>query len=492
MARRRQSKRQGQRTAPAVRLAVPIVQSGPPAARSGYDAAQTTEDNRRHWANADSLSAAAANSLDVRKRVRERARYEVANNCYLNGMVQTLANDCIGTGPRLQMLTDDATLNDRIEELFSNWAREIHLAAKLRTMRYAKAVDGEVFAVLTTNNLLESPIKLDLQLMECDRVTSPWVAMATDEVDGIRFDAFGNPISYCIFRSHPGDLTGDLTFDWQQAEYVIHWFKSVRPGQQRGISEIMPALPLSAILRRYTIAVLEAAETAANFAAVLQTDAPADAIDDEDDPSQAAAPWSLIELERRMATVLPEGWKLGQMTAQQPTTTYPEFKREIINEMARCVLMPRNIAAGDSSDYNYASGRLDHQGYFKAKRVEQDDGEEWVVDRIQAAWLREALARGLPLLTGRVPHTWFWDGTEHVDPLKEAKAQEARLKNNTTTLADEHGRQGNDWQKKLRQRAIEKAEVKRLEKEYDISFAEQPAGQARPEPDNEDDTGDEQ
>jgi len=259
--------------APVVRMAVAarlpkacggqVVRSGPPMVRpmirGGYDAAQTTDDNRRHWANADSLSAAAANSLDVRKRVRERARYEVANNCYLNGMVQTLANDCIGTGPRLQMLTDDAALNDRIEERFSDWAREIHLAAKLRTMRYAKAVDGEVFAVLTTNKMLTSPIKLDLQLVECDRVTSPWLAMASNDVDGIRFDAFGNPISYCIFRSHPGDLTGDLTFDWQSAEYVIHWFKSTRPGQQRGISEIMPALPLSAILRRYTIAVLEAA-----------------------------------------------------------------------------------------------------------------------------------------------------------------------------------------------------------------------------------------
>jgi len=459
-----------------------------PMIRGGYDAAQTTDDNRRHWANADSLSAAAANSLDVRKKVRERARYEVANNCYLNGMVQTLANDCIGTGPRLQMLTDDAALNDRIEELFSDWAREVHLAAKLRTMRHAKAVDGEVFAVLTTNKLLESPIKLDLQLVECDRVTSPWLAMTATDVDGIRFDVFGNPIEYCVFRSHPGDLTGDLTFDWQSAEYVIHWFKSTRPGQQRGISEIMPALPLSAILRRYTIAVLEAAETAANFAAVLQTDAPADAIDDAEDPAVTpATPWSLIELERRMATVLPEGWKLGQMTAQQPTTTYPEFKREIINEMARCVLMPRNIAAGDSSDYNYASGRLDHQGYFKAKRVEQDDGEEWVVDRIQSAWLREALVRDLALLSGRVPHTWFWDGTEHVDPLKEAKAQEARLKNNTTTLADEHGRQGNDWQKKLRQRAIEKAEIKNLEKEFGIMFGEPAPAQSPTDKEDDED-----
>ena len=39
---------------------------------------------------------------------------------------------------------------------------------------------------------------------------------------------------------------------------------------------------------------------------------------------------------------------------------------------------------------------------------------------------------------------WFWDGHEHVDPSKEATAQEKRLANNTTTLAAEYAKQGKD------------------------------------------------
>ena len=46
----------------------------------------------------------------------------------------------------------------------------------------------------------------------------------------------------------------------------------------------------------------------------------------------------------------------------------PWFKKEILNEIARCLGMPYNISAGNSSGYNYASGRLDHQTYFKAVR----------------------------------------------------------------------------------------------------------------------------
>ncbi len=55
------------------------------------------------------------------------------------------------------------------------------------------------------------------------------------------------------------------------------------------------------------------------------------------------------------------GWKIGQVRAEQPTTAYGDFKHEIINEIARPLQMPFNVAAGNSSGYNYVSGRLDHQ-----------------------------------------------------------------------------------------------------------------------------------
>jgi capsid protein len=153
--------------------------------------------------------------------------------------------------------------------------------------------------------------------------------------------------------------------------------------------------------------------------------------------------------------------------AGQPATTYAEFKREILNEIARCLNMPFNVAAGNSSSYNYASGRLDHQTYFKAIRVEQSQIEDLILDRLLAAWFDEAA-----LIPGYLPavldpfialeHTWFWDGQEHVDPAKEANAQATRLANHTTTLAFEYARQGRDWEDALRQRAKELALMSEL------------------------------
>jgi capsid protein len=123
--------------------------------------------------------------------------------------------------------------------------------------------------------------------------------------------------------------------------------------------------------------------------------------------------------------------------------------------------MPFNIAAGNSSGYNYASGRLDHQSYFKSIRVEQSQLARVVLDRIFFAWLQEAvLIEGyLPASTRTIDadtsHQWFFDGHEHVDPAKEANAQKIRLANHTTTLAHEYARQGRDWEAELKQRSKE-------------------------------------
>jgi capsid protein len=192
---------------------------------------------------------------------------------------------------------------------------------------------------------------------------------------------------------------------------------------------------------------------------VLFTDAPANG------EAQALEPMDVVELEKRMATVLPDGWRLGQVEAQQPATGYGEFKREILNEIARCLNLPYNIAACNSSGYNYASGRLDHQTYYKSIRVEQSHLAEAVLDRIFAAWVDEAmLTSELSSLRSMrsVPHQWFFDGTEHVDPAKEANAQATRLSSNTTTLAIEYARQGRDWETELRQRAKERALMQEL------------------------------
>jgi len=421
-------------------------------AAAGYDAAQTTADNRRHWANADGLSARAANSPEVRRKLRMRSRYETDNNSYLRGIIRTLANDVIGTGPRLQVRTNDSALNKRVSDLFEAWSLAIGLAEKLRTMRQSKAVDGESIGLLKTNRRLSTPVTLDITPIEADQCATPGLFFPDPQsIDGIEFDEDGNPAFYTILKSHPGDLFSiDPDFDTVPARLVIHWFTADRPSQCRGVPEGTASLELFAQLRRFTLATIAAAETAADFAAMLETEAPPEGCETDADPFEE------LEITKRMMTVLPSGSKLNQLKAEHPSTTYPDFKRENISEAARPWSMPYNIAACNSAGYNYSSGRLDHQTYFKAIGIEQYQCETVVLEPIFNAWITEAIAAGvIPKLADGYPHQWFWDGNLHVDPSKEANAQATLLENNTTTLADEWAAKGHDWREKLLQRAEE-------------------------------------
>lgn len=463
--------------------------------RSKFDAAQTTDDNSRHWIAADGLSADAAANPIVRAILRRRSRYECANNSYARGITITLGNDTIGRGPRLRITpvkrdrtsTIDAST---LEGQFTAWAKEVRLAQKLRTMRIAKAEAGEAFAVLSTNSKLRSPVKLDIRLVEADQVASPPdLQMQLQEnpnaVDGIVFDHEGNPLEYHILSWHPGtDKWGFDPFDFDRvpAESVIHYFRQDRADQSRGIPEITPALQLFSMLRRYTLAVVATAEAAASIAGVIETEAPAG-----EDPDDAEA-FDNYDLDVKTFTTLPAGWKLNQLKSEQPTALVEGFKNTVIAEIARCLCMPFNKAAGNSSGYNYSSGQLDHKEYFKTITIEQDDVENVILERIFRAWLDEAslISGFIPQrfrTTDPVPHSWLWDRPEHADPEKEAAATEIRLRTRMTSYATEFARSGKDWAEEFAQMKAEQDFAKELGLELNPAPAPQP-GLQQPQPKN--------
>ena len=448
--------------------------------RARYDSAQTTDENKRHWANADFLSPNASLIPAVRRAVRSRSRYEHANNSYAQGIVATLCDYVVGSGARLQLTSDDVAMNALVENKWREWTAAIGLDLKLQTIQKTMVVSGEAFAMLTDNPKLETESTMDVQLIETDQVAdTAWTGVRVPEfVDGIKSDKWGNPIRYSVLKHHPGELfriVHATDVDFVDAEHMLHLFEVDRPGQKRGMPLLTPALPLFAQLRRYTLAVLSAAEAAALPAGIIYTDAaPNDEVANVD-------ALDTFEMDRNTWLTMPHGWNAKQFKAEHPTSTYAEFKHEILNEIARTVGMPFNIAAANSSEYNYASGRLDHQSFFRSIVVRRKRLAETVLDPLFKAWLSEMFhIKAFPgrlkqammpsgTLLGRArratrapDHSWFWDGSEHVDPAKEAKAQEIRLGNLTTTLAAEYARQGKDWEKEITQRAKEMDLLKTL------------------------------
>ncbi len=396
-----------------------------------YDAARTSTEYQNIWANADYYDADSANSRFVREKLVTRSRYEINNNGYSDGIAQTYATDIIGCGPNLRMQTGSDGFNRMVENTWYQWCKATQFRRALWCMAHAKHSDGETFGIIRKNPRVKHPIPMQVVLIETEQCRTPWLPVwQPGYIDGIRFDEFGNPVYFDILHQHPGSvhvMQINQVPERVAADYVLHWFKLRRPGQHRGIPEMSSTLNTGAAARRWREATLGAAETAADFTLFLKTQMTPDEAD-------LVTPMSTLDIQKRMMTALPAGYEATQMKPEHPTANYESFHKTLVNEQARPKSMPFNKAACDSSSYNYASGRLDHQTYYAALDVEREDCNDLVLDPLFDRWFDLAIAKyrwlgGNPDAVGASARAHLWDWPKHAvaDVESEANANKTQL-----------------------------------------------------------------
>lgn len=430
--------------------------------RAKFDAAQTFVGNENHWSSADFLSPHLVASYGVRKTLRSRSRYELCeNNPYLKGTCLTIVNDFVGSGPKLQ-LTDEripATQRKIIQKKFYEWCLATKLRQKIWRMRMAKIVDGETFLLAYNNKRrrIYDPVQLDFQVIEADRVTTQYITPIPTvknpgdwEVDGVRFDDYENPLAYFVLNFYPGyNGIGDRfssPYDtpeisvtgggkWIPAKYLIHWFRQDR-GWLRGIPEATPSLPLCAVLRRYTMAVLRNAEAMADITVLLESENPAGGnpfATDANGNQISDDPFDLFPIEMGMAMNLPWGMKANQLSNVPTGVQFDEFVGCLLREITRPILSPYNISSGSSKDSNMASGVLDATIYKGGQNSERLSCNEEVMCHVFNLWWQEAIRipghlggnyTGDKWSLNAPQHRWRWDqiGIDHTDPARVAEA----------------------------------------------------------------------
>lgn len=432
----------------------------------GYDAAERTVENRKHWSKVPKdVNPSETNTPVVRQRLRLAARYEQMNNSYCRGMISTLARDTIGiTGPNLQMMTVDKDINSLIESKWRKWSESenIMLLQKLNVMDSLRRTDGESFLIFSDNpDHDDIGIEtLNVNVLPSRRVCNLRYQYPHQEGnviydDGVNYNVkTGMPISYDVSNSSIsfGRIPETVSVN---PRYMKHWYMPTDAEQTRGICEIAAALPLFAFLRRYTLAVIGAAEFAASMVGVLETQSLPNSVDG---PAKVAD-FTEIEFVRNTLLSLPEGWKANAFKGEQPTNSYDAFVSCILREIGRAVDVPYGVVAGDSSKYNYSSARLDYRGYDDRISLDRKCMTIKQVNPVYLEWLKEFIVvrKDVRRVIEREDtyHNWRYAGRASIDPLKEARADEVRLKTLTTNLAEIYGDRGKDWEEQLEQRKKE-------------------------------------
>lgn len=426
-----------------------------PIARRRWEAADTNRLNRAHWQNAQERSI----NLDLQEKLatlRARCSHEASCNPMVEGVIRTHTNDVVGpVGPGLQIQSESAAYNEARERIWREWWAAPDINGKLAGVDLLRLwvrsiwLAGEYLAELTVDQNQKGPVKTRLLAMTASRLaTPPDQTGKADTMLGVRFDPNGKPLAYWIST---GSVTGRAALSEyveKPADKIVHGFERAEPDQIRGCPLLASSLQVIADLRDYDDQVLDAARSAADQGVLLYTDHP---------DAEYVCVNESEEIERRTTSTMPPGWKAYQLTPQQPSTRYIEYREERHREIGRPVDMPLMSIRLDSRRYNYSSARFDGQGYARGLAAFQ----EWIardtLDRLEALVAREAtLAGALPAPPADVRRVWNWPKRPHVDPKKEADAERTRLENGTLTYVDALAAYGLDLDTVIAQRQRER------------------------------------
>jgi lambda family phage portal protein len=428
-----------------------------------FEAAETDRLNEAHW---EPVSENIVDAMELDLRIlQQRCRHEAVNNPVLDSGIETQQTNVVGrTGPRLQVLTENAAFNDLAEALFREWSESCEYQDNLSMMDLVEgwtaqwAFNGEILLQEIVGRTVS-----DYRLHDVGSESFDWTLYQPNIFAGVEVDAAQRVVAYHI-------CDPENTFEKQRLkkEFAIHVYRRRFAKQRRGLPSLASALPTSADTRDYDDQVMDAARAAADYSIIMVTDHP-DA--DFQEPKK-----NEYHLRRRMQRYATPGWKPIEMRANQPTTTYRDFRKEKHTDLAGTVgEQPHMIFRRDASNHNMSSARFDGSRYSVAIDRFHSKLEKRCLAPIARRLIRIAQLTGLlpPTPVSKIakklqyefpnillPLAWEWPKQPPIDPLKDAMAQRIRLENGTLSLSQAIVEDGRRPEEVIKIRATDNANLK--------------------------------
>ena len=412
-----------------------------------------------NWAYATNASGDSIAPRGDRSRMTAACRFEFDNNPYAKAMVLKLGNEVISTGPVLEITP--RTMSKRseaaaksVERVWADWADESLFRDRLFLNVTEPVIGGDIFNVFRNNFKLKT-VKVDFEQYESIQFQSPWGSFDFTQgqlneypyVDGMRLDARGNVEKYIKLKYNPGSSYQGFSamygnYDELDPSVVAHIYRKERPSQYRATEpQMAPCVEQFAALRRFSEATIETAERQASIMGVWQTNLQSDMCA----PGPGYA--KLTQIGSAQLLNAPEGWEMKQFMATQPVTGYSEFVNAKLHEIMSCLLLPWNVASGDSSDYNFSSARMDHLIFDRVINIIRADLERKLMNRFFSFWFEFAMFTPgvIPTGLGAFDYRWYWPKRVAVDPEKEAKANAIRIESGQFNEPEYWQSQGMNW-----------------------------------------------
>lgn len=379
--------------------------------------------------------------------LRARSRDLVRNNTYARQAVYRLIpNNVVGTGIRPAPFLDKRS-EKRIKKAWRDWAEKTTcdfdgqstFYGLQRLVMRSVAESGEA---IVRKRRIAADLPIQLQVCEGDHLDT----MKTyDRIEGggyieqgIEFDRNGRKVAYWIYDVHPGEnsIRSELVSRRIPASEVLHIFYKERPGQNRGVPWLVASMMKAKDIDEFEQAEIVRQKIAACFAAFV-TDTGGDGLNgmSKQEVEQAE------RIEPGMIEYLPAG-KQVHFANPNAKEGYEEFMRQSTRAVASGIGVTYEGMTGDLSNVNFSSGRM---GWLEFQRT-VNDWQDMIVNQLCEgvwAWFNEGL-----LMTGRIREEidadWTKPRREMIDPVKETKAEVAKVKAGMKSWSEMVREQGGD------------------------------------------------
>lgn len=495
---------------------------------SGYGnyGANTTKKNMRGWMYyGGSAKEDIEDNIDI---LRQRSRDAYMGIPTASAALKTLRTNVVAGGlmpsPQIDaeylgLSSEEAeALQAQVLREFSLWADKPTCDAdrvdnfyKLQQLAFLSyLMNGDAIALLPFREQPGVPYGLRVRIIEADRVCSPdgYDRLVEEDVrghhvysiiQGIETDQEGMVVAYWICNRHPHSSLAfrSGTLKWTRVEAygetgrpnVLHVMNRERAGQRRGVPILAPVLEALKQLGRYTEAEITAAVISAMFTVFIQSDT----VQDGGRPLGEMLPPELlidaqdqgsIELGNGAIVALNPGEKVQFADPKHPNSGYDAFYNAMVREIGSALEIPPEVLEKQFTQ-NFSSARGSLNEFWRTCGMMRDWFSDDFCQPIYEAWFAEAVARGRIHAPGfftdpavRKAYTECkWNGPSRtaLNPSQEVEAAMKRVESGFSTAQEETAQlTGGDWNRNIRQRAIE---AKRKKEVDDIS-------DPQPEPQN--------
>ena len=308
---------------------------------SGYDGARQSK-NRLNRSYVTTYSVDEDNLVGVYEA--ERLRLE-AKDLFRNGIgkacVDRFSTYVVGTGFNIQAKTSDKIWNTKSEKYFINWGKVADYNKRrtwneiLQTIIRDRLLVGESFFILTLNG--------QLQPIEAERICTP---EPSSKFEGKKIVAGAEIVKGIIVAWYICDRDKYGVIDKRKytrilAKDMVHIAATWRWDAVRSLAELAPILDTLRDKSEFTTSTIISAKIAARKSLIVMSDSdmpttlPARTTDDSSSSSDIIQKRTkIIKTNDGEIYYGNPGDKLETLKQEVPATTYPEFTKSILGEVA--------------------------------------------------------------------------------------------------------------------------------------------------------------